>query len=414
MKKEYTINIKAPLYDSGDVIVVGGGPSGVAAAISASRCKKKVILIEKSGQLGGMATLGNVSIFMSVGNVTGIYKEILSEIMPVKLENANPEKFAPQFNPFLLRYYLNQKLEKENVKVLYHTDFVEPINENGRVTGIVANTREGLKAIEGKIVIDCTGDGRVAIAAGADYKAGREEDSLTQPMTLMFQMQNTGSPVDSYLPEGCYYYEKISDLPQGRLLYWEYNEKGTLLVNMTRVKGNGAKIDDINYAEKEALKQVFSVANYLQRNGFENYILSNIGAQTGVRETNQIVGQYTLSETDLVNSSKFPDVVAQTNYEIDIHSPDGQKSCDERKIGTYDIPYRCMLPKGVEALLVAGRAISATHVAMSSLRVQPTCFALGQAAGIAAAIALEDGCSLTEISNDKLHEILKIQGAEFE
>lgn len=414
MKKDYSLNIKAPLYDLADVIVVGGGPSGVAAAICASRCGKKVILIERSGQPGGMATLGNVGIFMAVGNVTGIFREILSEIVPEKLEKANAKYFGPQFNPFLLRYYLNRKLEKENVKVLYHTEFIMPITLEGRVTGIAANTREGMIAVEGKVIIDCTGDGRAAIAAGAEYTTGRDEDGLTQPMTLMFQMQNTGKPVKQYLPEGCYYYREKSDLPQGRHLYWERNDDGTLLVNMTRVRGNGSKIDDINYAEKEALKQVFSLVNYLQRNGFENYILSNVGAQTGVRETNQIIGLYTLTEDDLLNSRKFPDVVAQTKYEIDVHSPEGQKSCYIKELTGYDIPYRCMVPKGLEGLLVAGRAISATHIAMSSMRVMPTCFALGQAAGVAAAIADDDGCSLSKIAIDKLHGILKKQGVEFD
>jgi len=414
MSKEYSVNIKAPLCDVADVIVVGGGPSGIAASISAARCGKKVVLVERAGQPGGMATLGNVSIFMTVGNVTGIYREILSEIVPEKLEKANPKAFAPQFNPFLLRYILNRKLEKEKISVMYHSEFIVPIMESNCVKGIINNTREGLRAIEAKAVVDCTGDGRVAISAGASYKSGREEDGLTQPMTLMFQMQNTGKPVKQYLPEGCYFYKDKSDLPQGRLLYWERNDDGTLLVNMTRVKGNGATIDDTNYAEKEALKQVFSVANYLQRNGFENYVLSHIGAQTGVRESNQIVGLYTLTEEDLANARKFRDVVAQTNYEIDIHSPDGQKTCDIRTLDSYDIPYGCMVPKGVESLLVAGRAISATHVAMSSMRVMPTCFALGQAAGIAASISVEKGYNMSEVPYDILHDILKKQDVEFE
>ena len=148
--------------------------------------------------------------------------------------------------------------------------------------------------------------------------------------------------------KGCYYYEKKEDLPQGRHLYWERMGDGTLLINMTRVKGNGAKIDDINYAEKECLKQAFSIAHYLQRNGFEHYIISHIAGQTGVRETNQLVGLYTLTEDDLTSGRRFPDVVAQTNYEIDIHSPDGAKVTDERHIDGYDIPYRCMIPPGIE------------------------------------------------------------------
>lgn len=414
MNREYSVNIKASVYDSANVVVVGGGPSGVAAAIAAARCGKKVILVEQSAQLGGMATLGNVSIFMIVGNVTGIYREFISEMMPEKLEKADVRKFVPQINPFLFRYYLNCKLEKEKVKVLYHTSFITSICDNSKVTGIVVNTREGMKIIEGKVFIDCTGDGRLAIDAGADYISGREEDGLTQPMTLMFQMQNTGKPVTQYLPEGCYRYEKVSDLPQGRHLYWEMNGDGTLLINMTRVKGNGSKIEDVNFAEKEALKQALSVANYLQRNGYENYIISHVASQTGVRESNQIVGLYTLNEDDIVNARKFPDVIAQTNYEIDIHSPDGKKTCDERKLDIYDIPYRCMVPKKIEGVLVSGRAISATHVAMSSARVQPTCFALGQAAGAAAAIAVEDLCTLEDVSIDKLHKILRDQGVVFD
>lgn len=413
MAKEFKISIKAPLYYSADIVVIGGGPSGVAAAIAASRCGKKAVLVEQSAQLGGMGTLGNVSIFMAVGNLTGIYKEIIADIRPELIENADSKKFYPQFNPFLLRHYLNQKMEKENVKVFYNTSFVTAIKEEDKVEAIVVNTRQGLRIIEGKVFIDCTGDGKVAIEAGADYTSGREEDGMTQPMTLMFQMQNTGKPVKQYLPEGCYYYENISELPQGRLLYWELETDGTLLVNMTRIKGNGANIEDVNYVEKEALKQVFSVANYLQRNGFENYILSHIAAQTGVRESNQITGLYTLTEDDLLNARKFNDVVAQTNYEIDIHSPDGQKSCDQRKIDSYDIPYRCLVPKGLESLLVSGRAISATHVAMSSMRVQPTCYALGQAAGVAAAIAIDSNCSMKDVSAEKLHKILFEQGVRF-
>lgn len=401
------------VYDSADLVVVGGGPGGVASAISASRLGKKVILLENSGQLGGMGTLGNVSIFMGVGNVTGIYREIIAETLPDQLPKSHTDTIWPQFNPFVIRHYLNQKLEKEKVKVLYHASFVGVIKEDDRVKAVAVNTREGLVAIEAKIVIDGTGDGRVAIDAGANYTSGRESDGLTQPMTLMFMMQNTGKPVKQHLPEDCYYYEQVSDLPQGRHLYWEKGDEGTLLVNMTRVKGNGAKIEDINFAEKEALRQVFSVAHYLQRNGFENYALTHIPGQIGVRETNQIEGLYTLTEEDVTSSRRFEDVVAQTNYEIDIHSPDGKSGTDERKVSGYDIPYRCLQPKGVQNVLVAGRAISATHVAMSSMRVQATCYAMGQSAGVAASLAIDAGCDLADIDLAQMYKILEQQNVVF-
>lgn len=412
---EHSVSIQrsVEVYDSADIIVVGGGPAGTAAAISGARSGKSVILLEHSGQLGGMGTLGNVSVFMGVGNVTGIYRELVSELLPHALPQLHSASISPQYSPFRLRHYLNTKLEREGVRVCYHASFAAAVMQGDTVTGVVANTREGLRAFLGTCVIDCTGDVRVARDAGVPARSGREEDGLTQPMTLMFMMQNTGKPVTPYLPDDCYRYESVSDLPQGRHLYWERNGDGMLLVNMTRVKGNGAKIEDINYAEKEALRQVLSVVHYLQRNGFETYALSHVPGQVGVRETYQIEGMYTLTEDDLTAGRRFADVVAQTNYEIDIHSPDGKKTTDERGVSGYDIPYRCMVPVRVKGLLVAGRSISATHVAMSSMRVQATCYALGQAAGIAAACAIEDGAPLDCIPIPELHRRLGEQGVVF-
>ncbi|MBV7404894.1 FAD-dependent oxidoreductase [Enterobacter sp. ENT03] len=410
MKEQIDIQLQAPVYASADVVVTGAGPAGVAAAIAAARAGKQVILLERSAQPGGMATLGNVSIFMTVGNLTGIYKELIGKIRPDFFSQVDPHLLKIQFNPLLLRYHLNEMLAAAGVTVLFHADVVAPLMAENQLTGVLVNTREGLRAINGKVFIDATGDAHVAQAAGVRCFSGRESDGLTQPMTLMFQMQNTGSPVVPHLPEGCYHYERVEDLPQGRRLLWELKPDGTLIVNMTRIKGNGATIKEGSDAEREGLKQVFSVAYYLQRNGFENYILSHVAAQTGVRESRRIEGLYTLTEADLLAAQTFSDVVAQTNYAIDIHSPDGAKSCDERKLAQYDIPYRCLVPQGVEGLLVAGRAISTTHVALSSVRVMPTCFALGQAAGIAAALAIEHQRRLAAVPVDELHAELARQG----
>lgn len=407
----YSFERQVKTHKKADIIVIGGGPAGTAAAIGAARLGKKVILLEQSAQLGGMGTLANVSIFMPVGNVTGIYREIIKEMLAEYLPEGHDASIAPQYSPFLLRHYLNEKMKKEGVDVYFHCEFVGTIREDNCIRSVVVSTREGLKAFEGNRIIDCTGDARVAIDAGVSYRTGREEDGLTQPMTLMFMMQNTGKPVKPILPEGCYYYKDVGDLPQGRRLYWEQNNDGVLLVNMSRVKANGADMEQVNYAETEALKQVFSIAHYLQRTGFETYVISHIAPQTGVRETNQIVGRYTLTEEDVLKGARFPDVVAQTNYEIDIHSPDGQKTTDERQVDGYDIPYGCMVPEcDLDNLLVAGRSISATHVAMSSTRVQATCYALGQAAGIASAISIAESVPVGEVDIKKLQEELNRQG----
>lgn len=410
---EVILHRRVPVYDNADVVVIGGGPAGTAAAISAARSGKKTILLEQSGQLGGMGTLGSVSVFMGVGNVTGIYRELISEFMPAALPESHHVSIWPEYSPFELRHYLNGKMEKEGVQVYYHVSFVSAVMQDKRITSVIANTREGLKAFAGAMFIDCTGDARVAEEAGVPLRSGRDGDGLTQPMTLMFLMQDTGKPVRQYLPEDCYRYESESDLPQGRRLIWGGTGDGRLLVNMTRVKGNGSRIEDVNYAEKEGLRQAFSVVHYLQRNGHENYILSHVPGQTGVRETNQIVGRYTLTEDDLTSGRRFEDVVAQTNYEIDIHNPAGGANTDERKLSGYDIPYRCMIPVEVEGLIVAGRCISATHVAMSSMRVQATCYALGQAAGVAAALAIDGNNSASSVSMTDLHNQLAKQGVVF-
>jgi len=409
----YSFQKKVPVYAKADVVVIGGGPAGTAAAVGAARCGKKVILLEKSGQLGGMGTLGNVSVFMPIGNVTGFYREIIAELMAELLPEGHDESIAPQYSPFRLRHYLNEKMEKEGVEVVLHAEFAGAVREGSRIAAVVMATREGLQAFEAQQFIDCTGDARVAIDAGVPYTSGREGDGLTQPMTLMFMMQDTGKPVARQLPPGCPVYNDVSELPQGRRLYWEQRDDGCLLVNMTRVKGNGARIADVNRAEREGLRQVFSVVDYLQRNGFETYALAHVAGQIGVRETNQIVGLYTLTEEDVVAGRRFDDVVAQTNYEIDIHSPDGGKTTDERHVSGYDIPYRCMVPADVSNLLVAGRSISATHVAMSSMRVQATCFALGHAAGAAASLAIDLGCDGKDVPAAALHRELEKQNVRF-
>jgi len=413
MNKRYSFQQEVPVYASADVIVLGGGPAGTAAAVGAARCGKKVLLLEKSGQLGGMGTLGNVSVFMPIGNVTGFYREIIGEMLSSWLPEQHDKSASPQYSPFLLRHYLNDKLQKENVDVCFHAEFIGTIRNGSNIEAVIASTREGLRAFQAKQFIDCTGDARVAIDACVPYTSGRESDGMTQPMTLMFMMQDTGKPVQRMLPEGCDVYNDVEDLPQGRRLYWDKNKNGTLLVNMSRVKGNGANIADVNAAERESLRQVLSIADYLQRTGFETYALTHVAGQVGVRETNQIIGLYTLTEEDIVSGRRFEDVVAQTNYEIDIHSPDGGKTTDERRVDGYDIPYRCMVTEQYDNLLVAGRSISATHVAMSSMRVQATCYALGQAAGAAAAIAIDSELPIRGVPIGDLHNELGKQNVKY-
>ena len=407
-------SLRVKRFASTDVLVVGGGPAGCAAAVAAAREGKNVTLIEQSGMLGGAATLSGVAIFMIVGNFTGFYKEVVRAIRPDFEDSVeDPSKVKVRFNPLLLRLALMRMLDNAGVHVAYHADFIAS-HETNAGREVIFNTVEGLCSIQASVVVDASGNGRVAIEAGASYTSGDELDGSVQPMSMMFQMQNTGAPVPSLLPDGCEEYHEVSDLPQGRVLKWESAGDGTLLVNMTRVAGNGSLVDDLNRAETESLKQVFSTAYYLQHHGFETYVLSSVGSQVGVRESNQVECLYTLTEEDLLEGRRFKDVVAQSNYNIDIHGATSSDGTEERPIERYDIPYRCMVPKGVRGILVAGRSISCTHVAISSARVMPTCFALGQAAGIAAAIALDRHCDLADVPSDDLERRLAEHGVEFD
>jgi hypothetical protein len=365
-----------------------------------------------------MATTGAVAIWMSVGTWTGFYREICRDLELSDFlgrDWSTVPMFVPLFNPFRLRHYLNRKLEEAGVTVHFHMEFVAAIKEGEILTQVVVMTREGLRAVRARQFIDCTGNASVAIDAGVPTHTGREEDGATQPMTLMFMMQDTGRTITPSLPEGCPQYDRVEDLPQGRRLFWEDKATGTLLVNMTRVRGNGARIEDISRCEREAIAQVFGVVHFLQRNGFPTYVLSHVAAQTGVRETRQIVGRYTLSQEDMTAARRFPDVATQNNYEIDIHNPTGKGGCDERSVGLYDIPLRCLVPaSGADNLLVAGRCLSASHVAMSSARVMPVCFGMGQAAGVAASLAMAPGAGpVGDVDVTAFHARLREQGVAF-
>lgn len=417
-KTAYDFSTSVPTFQRADVVVVGGGPGGCAAAVAAAREGRSVILLERSGQLGGMATIGNVAIYMPIGVKTGFYKEMSDELNFTDLSNRDwdaTHKFAPLFDPFRVRLYLNEKLAEVGVEVFFHMDFVDVAqSEDGTIEAVLVNTRQGLRAIEASVFIDATGDGNVAIKSGVGVTTGRPTDGLTQPMTMMFQMQDTGKPVTPVLPKGCPEYNTVEELPQGRHLWWENKATGTVLFNMTRVKGLATDIASVSDVEREALRQVFGVANYLQRTQFPNHILSHVATQTGVRQTHQIQGLYTLTEDDLCAPKDFEDTITQCDYEIDIHNPDGAGGCDERAVGLYNVPFRCLIAMETPNLIAAGRCLSATHVAMSSIRVMPSCFGLGQGAGVAAAIAVAKGLPVQEVPGAELSAKLEGQGVVFE
>ncbi len=406
-----------------DVIVAGGGTAGVAAAVAAARNGADTILIERYGFLGGTMTAGLVNPFMTfhAGKeqiIKGIFQEIIDRLKDM---DGYDEK-TKAFDNEVMKIVLDQMIKETGVKLLLHTYIADALVTKGNaIRGVEAYNKSGRQAVLGRVIIDATGDGDVAVMAGAPYEKGREEDGLTQPMTLNFRM---GGVDVERMPSR----EKINKLfeeakakgeikiPRENVLYFLTTRKGEIHFNTTRiVKVDGTKADDLTYAEIEGRRQMVELIKFLKEkvSGFENAYLMMSAVQVGVRETRRIIGEYVLTGEDIVKARKFSDVIARGSYPIDIHSPTGEGTIIKRLPPgeSYDIPYRCIVPKKVENLLIAGRCISCTHEAQAAIRVIPIVVAIGQAAGTAAALAAKLHVSPREMDVSLLQETLKKQGA---
>lgn len=413
-----------------DIIIAGGGPAGCAAAISAARAGRRVLLIERYGFLGGMGTVGLVSPFMShyaaktqpadvhtkieelkVLN-RGIYEEILN-----KLEQENALLRFVDNTPFdgeKLKRILQDMVLESGASLLLHSFVYHSEMENGKIKAVYVMNKSGSRKLEADIFIDATGDGDLAAMSGAVVEVGENETGKCQPATLMFKMAG----VDFYTERGSVEYPlpEEAGIPCGRVLFFMTVHPGEVLVNMTRVIDfDGTDAENLTNAEIEARKQIQTVAEYMVKHvkGFENAYVSQTGSQIGIRESRRIMGEYVLNQEDVLGCRKFEDGICRTAYPIDIHNPVGQGTVIKRVPVEewYEIPYRCLVPLKISNLLVAGRCISCTHEAHSSLRIMPNCYCFGEAAGIAADIAVKEHLMPREVDGKRVAEVLRQQGA---
>lgn len=408
-----------------DVIVVGGGFSGTAAAIAAARWGMEVLLIEKSNCFGGAAVNCLVNPFMyywtndpatkkPIYLCNGIFREILTELTAMKAMPENSSAFHEEY----LKLILQRMILKENVHVLFHTYLTGVRMDNGKVKSVLVSNKEGPGEYAARYFIDCTGDGDLAVLAGYPYHLGREKDHLCQPMTLCFRVAGVDlkafeKSYDSINPlyqqfqrEG-----KIKN-PRENILVFENVVNGVLHFNSTRiVRKNPVSGEEKTQAELEAREQVFELFHFLRENidGFQHSQLLSTAMEIGVRESRMIEGEYLLTQEDLVACTKFDDGVVCGNYDIDIHNPEGSGTSHYYfKDGEYyTIPYRCLVPKGSRNLLVAGRCISSTHEAQASYRIMPICCCLGEAAGIAAAFCGNSAADIMDIDIPRYREELR-------
>ena len=408
-----------------DLAVIGGGFSGVAAAISASRLGSKVIIVDKGNALGGAAVSCLVNPFMvyytqidgkRVDLSAGIFTEIRDELAR---RNAI---YGNIFSEEELKFLLNDMVEKENIDLLYHANLFSVERDGDKIVSAKFATISGVTEISADYFIDATGDAQLAFLSGCPTTLGRESDHLCQPMTLCFRVGNVDvSAFNESKPRFQEAYKKALENgelinPRENVLVFATTTPNVLHFNTTRViKLNPTDAFDVTKAEVLARKQVREIYEFLKTHadGLDNSFLLSTANQIGVRESRMIVGDYVLTEQDCRDFRVFDDTVAVCNYDIDIHNPAGSGTSHyyfpEGKF--YGIPYRSLIPKNADNLIVVGRCISSDHGAQASYRIMPTVCCIGQAGGTAIALAVKNKCSTREVNVKTLQKTLVENGA---
>lgn len=381
-----------------NLIVVGGGISGVAAAVSAAREGIKVLLVEKTGSLGGAMSISLVYPFTWYATNNGtklINGGIFTEIRERK-EKYNDTGWDAY------KCVFDDMVTEAGVDVLFHSTVFKANTEGRRIKSVDIATKSGVMTFESDFFIDTTGDGELIEMTGCEYQLGRESDGLCQPMTTCFRI--CGVDIQKFiddrhiLMEKYLQYQKEGKItnPRENILIFLGLGDGVVHFNTTRiVKHNPVDPFEISKAEMIGRKQVFEIVDLLKEysTAFEKSTLISVAQHIGVRESRKLKGVHILTTDDLKDFVRFEDTIALGNYGIDIHNPSGTGTTQYHlKDGEYyNIPYRALLPKEYDNMLVAGRCLSATHEAHSAVRVMPICASMGQAAGTAVAVAYNNG-----------------------
>jgi Dehydrogenases (flavoproteins) len=439
------------LFGNYDVVVAGAGISGVVAAIRAARMGASTLLVEASGVIGGLATGGRLTKPSGLIN-GGIFRELLARCEaqdaadPIVRESFWGQ-FTGSFDSEVMQRAIIEAIDTANVEVLFHAQIVGATTDSGRVRSIEIQTKTGRLQINAKVFVDATGDGDLAAQAGANVMMGHGQDGTLQPMSAYFRVLNVDLKAlaadcrshredlsELILPElgedknedyvmvflATGFAKRIARaraegfnwiIPRENLTLKAGFIPGELNVNVTRFSGNALDVRVRSRAELEIRKQAYNAFDFLKRYvaGFERSILLEI-ARLGVRETRRIQGQYVLREGDVRSEARFQDAIGLCNAPISYHNPQTNKPVMESVGAGYGIPFRCLLPKGLSALLVAGRCISADEIAFASTRNVPACAITGEAAGVAAAIAADRNRALSLEYVGEIQSVLQGEG----
>lgn len=421
---------RTPIAADVDVLVVGGGPTGVGAALAAAREGARTLLVERHGMLGGVWTAGLLNPLFDFEKKGWIVADLIE-----RLKGAGAWKqwkFSWTFDVEAMKLLLEKMMAEAGAAAWYYSFVADTIVERDRVRGVVVESKSGREAILAKVVVDCSGDGDVAARAGVPYRLGRIPDSGCQPLTLMFEIEGIGDWVQTKAED---LYDQMDEairrhglsirIPTGRVNYapWIINlpRPGAAAVQATHVyQINPLDTRQLTQATIDTRRQANELVQVLRHvPGLEGVRLVQTAAAIGVREARHLAGRYTLDLDDLRAGRQFDDAITFGGFGVDIHDvkpargssrESAEKSAHGTKIRAYQIPYRCLLPESVRGLLFAGRCISGTHEAHASYRVTGTCMGMGQAAGLAAAMAAQEGKSPGQIDGTALSQALLKRG----
>ena len=447
-----------PVRGTYDVVVAGGGPAGIPAAVAAARSGARVLIVERYGFLGGLATAGLVAPILAHTAheseqpiVEGILKEMTDRMHAIDGAPSWADTLAEwgvRFDAEAFKYVADRVVIESDVEVLFHAFVVDALVEGERITHLVIESKSGREAVRASVFIDATGDADVAYRAGAETVQGRAFDGKVESMGSFIHLGG----IDAVTPEHARTARESleNEMTAGRIRFYSSGITSSLAIhpdhfalNRTRFSGDPTNVADLTAAEVEFREQAHRFVQFLREQpGFENTYLRASSPQGGPRESRQIIGHHILDGDDITGGKKYSDAIARGSWWIDIHCPLGETypvhlcvvECPKReacpfwaaehetgmrsredlyppKDDWYDIPYRCLVPNRISNLLVAGRCISATHEGMAGARVMGTCIATGEAAGVAAALAADAAVACSDVDVVLLRGKLNAAGA---
>jgi hypothetical protein len=428
----YAMSRDLPLTHDMDVVVVGGGPGGLGAAVFAARAGAKTLLIERYGFLGGMASAGEVQPFMwnharGVALDKPVYLEWVQRMqgyLPAALQQPDDREAGTYATHIIEKDLAMLAMEdlclEAGVTLLYHHWLADAVREGREIAGLVLHSKSGLTAVRGKCYVDCTGDADLAALAGCAFEIGGPTGHC-QPMTLCFKLSHvdrTQMP-DQRTLNALYEAAKARgeiDCPRENVLHFGCHTPDLVHFNTTRVIQHDATDGaQLSAAEIIARGQVRQYLAWLRREvpGFAQAQLHSMAHHIGVRESRRVTGLAYLTREAFLAREKFPDAIARVSYPIDIHNPTGKGTeIVHMPDGEYyEVPFGCVVPADIDNLTVGGRPISVDHAIHSSLRVMPPACTIGQAAGLAAALAAQRGCRPAELDGIEVRTHLVAMGA---